>query len=444
VNDPPPVPTVNNPGNGAWSSTQQPSLIANPVVDPEGEAVQYQFQVYRDANLTQLVVEGTSANTGWIVPQPLADKTTHWWRARALDTQNASSAWTAATVLYVSTAPYQAPTIRMTAPNTTTAPREVNTPQGRRKQLTIRWEGNDPNIEPTIALYYSTANTGFAGSLIVDGLRQVAGVQTGSYVWDVTDLPVGVYFVYGVIYDSQGTGRAYAPGSLVIPSSPQAGFLVQDRPGTIRYTTEAGGTSSIRLKLGRAPTSDVVIPLTSSKPSEGQVQTPALTFTPQNWNTYQSAVVVGVDDCAPDPNASYQIVVGNAQSTDPNYINVTGQPFEMANRDNTESKSTTNNPTIYICGLQIVSEVQINRTTWEYQLRGDLTNIGGNVGGVTAKLVAVPNGHTIVEPVLQFGAVNQYEFGRTQDAITVRTRARVSAATFKTANGYRWSVTTSP
>ena len=444
VNDPPPAPTVNNPGNGAWSSTQQPSLIANPVVDPEGEAVQYQFQVFRDANLTQLVTEGISQNTGWIVPQPLADKTTHWWRVRAIDAQNAASVWSSATVLYISTAPYQAPTIRVTAPNTTTAPREVNTPQGKRKQVTLRWEGNDPNIEPTIALYYSSANSGFAGNLIVDGLRQAAGVQTGSYVWDVTDLPTGVYYVYGVIYDSQGTGRAYAPGAVVIPSSPQAGFLVQDRPGTTRYTTEAGRTATIRMKLGRAPTSDVVIPLSSSRPSEGQVQTPALTFTPANWNTYQSAVVVGVDDCATDPNSTYQINVGNAESMDPNYVGVTGLPYAMANRDNTESRSSTDNPNIFICGLQIVTEQQINRTTWEYTLRGDLTNIGANLGGVTASLVAVPSGHTIVEPVLQFGAVNQYEFGRTQDTVTVRTRARVSASTFKTANGYRWTVTTTP
>lgn len=444
VNDPPPIPTVNNPGNKAWSATQQPSLIANAVVDPEGQAVRYQFEVYKDAALTQRVTDGVSINTGWIVPISLADKTTYFWRLRALDAQDAASAWTAPSVIYVSTAPYQDPTIKVTAPSTTSAPREVTTALGKRKQVTVSWQGNDPNIEPTVALYYSTVNTGFAGTLIVDGLRQAAGTQSGSYVWDVTNLSVGVYYVYAVIYDSKGIGRAFAPGAVVIPSSPQAGYLVQDRPGTLRYTTEAGGTASIRMKLGHAPTKDVTIPLSSSKPSEGQLQSQNLTFTPANWNVYQNATVSGVDDCAPDPNTGYQIVVGSAQSLDPNYIGVTGLPYQMANRDNTEARSSTDNPKIFMCGLSVVSERQINRATWEYQLRADLTNNGPNVGGLSSTLIRVPVGYSIVQPTLQFGAVNEFEFGRTQGTVTVRTRAKVGANTFKTADGFRWHVTTVP
>lgn len=126
ANDPPPMPTVNNPGNASWIGTQQPSLIANPVIDPEGDAVSYQFQVYKDAGLTQQVAQGTSANTGWIVTVPLADKTTHYWRVRALDVQGAASAWSPAAVMYVSTSPYQDPTIAVTSPATVVTPESVN------------------------------------------------------------------------------------------------------------------------------------------------------------------------------------------------------------------------------------------------------------------------------------------------------------------------------
>ena len=206
VNDPPPTPTIQNPGNQAWVATQQPSLQVNAVQDPEGGTVTYQFEVYRDAGLTVKSAEGSSNNISWIVTGLLADKTTHYWRARAVDNLNLASPWTSAQVMYVSTAPYQAPTIRVTAPSATTAPKLVNTAQGPRKQITIRWEGTDPNIEPTVALYYGTTNSGFVGNLIVDGLRQVAGVQTGSYVWDVTALPPGAYYIYAVIYEIRADG----------------------------------------------------------------------------------------------------------------------------------------------------------------------------------------------------------------------------------------------
>lgn len=117
----------------------------------------------------------------------------------------------------------------------------------------------------------------------------------------------------------------------------------------------------------------------------------------------------------------------------------------MVNRDNTESRNTTNNPNIYICGLTVVSEQQISARVWEYKIRGDLTNLGVNATRINARLVTVPStSYTIVEPDLQFGAINQYEIGRTQDTVTIRTRTKVAASTFKTASGYTWAVTVAP
>jgi len=46
------------------------------VLDPEGDAVSYQFEVYRDAALSNKVIAGTSSNTGWIVPVVLPDRAT--------------------------------------------------------------------------------------------------------------------------------------------------------------------------------------------------------------------------------------------------------------------------------------------------------------------------------------------------------------------------------
>jgi hypothetical protein len=443
TNDAPPTPNVKNPGAGAWVATQQPSLEANVVLDPEGGAVRYQFEVYRDASLLNKVTEGTSVNGALIVPTQLPDKTTYWWRVRALDMENTASAWSPAIVMYVSTAPYQDPTIAVTAPSIPLVPDTVSSPSGVKKQVTVRWEGIDPNIEPMVALYYSKEKTGFAGTLIVDGLRQTAGSQTGSYVWDVTSLPTGAYYVYAVIYDAKGAGRAYAPGAVVIPNSSQTGTLVVTA-GNGLLTSEDGKTTAFNIRLGRAPTTDVVVPLSSTKPREGLPSPASLTFTPQNWAVNQAIMVTGQNDCAPDGIQSYQITSGKVISTDPSYIGISGKAVSIANLDNVDLLSTTNNSKIYLCSLTVVNQRKVDARTWEYVLKGDLTNIGPSVGAVKVRLVQAPLGMTVVEDGLLYGAVNEGETAKTNDTVTVRARFPVPDVIFKLGVGFKWNVTVTP
>lgn len=474
VNEAPPMPTVKNPGNAAWIAIQQPSLEANPVLDPEGEAVRYQFEVYRDASLATKAADGISTNTGWIVSVPLADKTTHWWRVRALDPHDAASAWSPATILYVSTAPYQDPTIQVTSPATPVVPDVVATSGGERKQATIRWEGTDPNIEPTLALYYAADKTGYAGNLIVDGLRQTAGTQAGSYVWDVTGFAPGTYYVYGIIYDAKGVGRAYAPGAVVIPPAIQSGKIVvtaggqpavhgggergsgggasnaPGKSGTSRdggnrtVTSEDGKKTTFAVRLGNAPTADVTVPVSSTNPREGIADPASLTFTRQNWMTNQTVTVTGQDDCARDGKQSYQVLTGKAVSADPNYIGLSGTPVTIANKDDQDKKRTTNNANIHICGVAVVSERKLNSRAWEYTLKAELTNTGGNVSGVLAKLRELPFDTQLVDDTMQFGAVSAGETAKSIDTVTVRTRFPVPMEIFKRGIGFRWNVTVQP
>lgn len=443
INDAPPTPTVKNPGNGAWTATQQPSLEANPVEDPEGGAVRYQFEVYRDAGLTNKVTEGISNNTAIIVATQLPDKSTYWWRVRALDAQNTASTWSPATVLYVSTAPYQDPTIAITSPATPVVPDTASTPTGARKRITLRWEGFDPNIEPTVALYYSTSRTGYTGTLIVDGLRQPAGAQTGSYVWDVTSLAPGAYYVYAVIYDAKGMGRAYAPGALVIPNPSQNGSIVVTA-GNKLITSESGKTAAFNIRLGHAPTAEVIVPLSSTKPREGLTSPENIVFTPQNWATNQAVTVMGQNDCAPDGIQTYQIASGKAISVDPGYIGISGKAVTVTNLDNIDFPNTTNNAKLHICGMTIVSQRKVSARIWEYALKSELTNTGLAVGKVTAKLQQLPLGMEIIENTLMFGAVSENDTAKTNDTVTVRSRFPVPTEIFKLGIGFKWNVTVQP
>lgn len=447
LNEAPPTPTVSNPGNGAWVATQQPTLQLNPVQDPERKAVRYRFEVYADAGLTSRVAEGVSDTPDWIPPSALADRTTHYWRALALDDLNLASEWSAVSSFYVLVGPYQVPTIGVTAPSVVQAPDTVVVNGVEKKQVTIRWEGTASGPNPKVALYYGTSSSGYAGTLIVDGLSLDVS-SGGSYTWDVGALAVGAYYVYGVAYDSKGEGKAYAPGAVVIPAPTPAGTLVEENPDIVKKTTGSGGTATIRMKLGRAPLFPVTVPLSSSKPSEGTLQPTQLTFTASNWDVWQAATVTGANDCVPGSKVTtYQIDVGSAQSLDPDYMGVTGVPYLMANQVGQQARSTTDNPNLYICGLKIINERQVDKQNWEYQMRADLSNIGAGVRGVVATLVATPDKpdkFTIVQPIMRFGAVNQAEIGRTADSVTLRTKTKINQHALDASKGFRWTMTVTP
>ncbi|MDP4978089.1 MAG: Ig domain-containing protein, partial [Desulfobacterales bacterium] len=58
VNETPPVPTVQNPGDRAWVGELTPELAVNPVLDPDGDSLTYRFEVYSDEALANLICQG--------------------------------------------------------------------------------------------------------------------------------------------------------------------------------------------------------------------------------------------------------------------------------------------------------------------------------------------------------------------------------------------------
>lgn len=94
-----------------------------------------------------------------------------------------------------------------------------------------------------------------------------------------------------------------------------AGFTLSANTLT---TAEWGQTATFTVKLNTEPTEDVVIPVTSTDLTEGQVSSnemsPSasldLTFTPANWRTPQTVTVNPVDDTAQDGDITYNITVG--------------------------------------------------------------------------------------------------------------------------------------
>lgn len=411
VNEAPPLPSIKNPGDAAWVATQVPTFEANPVLDPEGDAVRYRFEVYSDAAMKQKAADGVSETPQWAPNSTLANKSTFYWRLRAEDMQGVASSWSPLAVLYVSTTPYATPTIALTSPAVPT--------DGSSGTVTIRWEGTDPNIDPTIALYYDQKGSGFAGVRIVDGLKQAAGTVSGSYVWDISALPPGDYYVYAVIYDAKGAGKAYAPGAVVKPAAHQAGGIKVTAPSVLR-TDEKGAQAKFTVKLTKAPLSDVTIGLSSSAPDEGTPSPESLTFTPKNWNVAQTVTVTGQDDCGRDGRQDYQIILGRAVSLDPDYIGLKGKDVDAVNADKSDAIRLTDNKNLAICGYRLVNKQKTSSHTWEYTYEARLTNTGAAVPGVRATVNILLPFAKVLDGILNFGALNRGETSKSLDTIVFK------------------------
>ncbi len=109
-------------------------------------------------------------------------------------------------------------------------------------------------------------------------------------------------------------------------------------------TTEAGGTAEFTVVLNKAPTADVTIPISSDNVAEGTVSPATLTFTASNWNSPQTVTITGVDDAVADGSQPYNIVVGEATSTDTAFQGLDGDDVSVTNTDN-DSAGVTVTPT---------------------------------------------------------------------------------------------------
>src|SRR3990172_3360118 len=73
-----------------------PTLTVNNASDPNDDKLTYEFEVYADAGMTQLVASGVASSefgvgssesgvTSWTVPITLTENQTYYWRSRAYD-----------------------------------------------------------------------------------------------------------------------------------------------------------------------------------------------------------------------------------------------------------------------------------------------------------------------------------------------------------------------
>jgi len=404
ANEAPPAPAIRNPGNGAWSGSQHPTLQVNAVKDPEGDAVTYQFEVYGDAAMTVRRAEGSSATPGLIVPVQLSDKAWYWWRVRALDTQNAASAWSAPASLYIDSAAVQVPSIALVAPSATQV---LKAAAGQPKQVTIRWEGIDPIGEPSVSLYYGSAKSGYTGTPIVEGLRQPAGTQSGSYVWDVSALAPGAYRVYALAFDSRGVGRAYAPGSVVIPNTVPSGTMKVAGPAS--YTE--GYTGIVGISWSGASGLPMLIPVSSNLFLANRQY---LNESAPNPAASRLMSMVYPFQCSKQGKA-FPLQAGPVITEDLNFagLAVTGNTPAVA-----YAASNTGDETVRVCDISVIGERPVDGTQSDFTVTARLSNLGRNLAA--AVLTPIAGTDLSASGTLTYGVVGSGETGTPAGVLTIR------------------------
>lgn len=121
---------------------------------------------------------------------------------------------------------------------------------------------------------------------------------------------------------------------IYIPAA-SAGFSVT--PKHTLLTTEFGLAATATVQLDLAPTSDVVLQVTSSNPAEGLVSPDSLTFTPNNWNLPQTITVTGQNDAVADGDVAYQIQFAAAVSEDEKYSGLKPANLQVNNADDEQA-----------------------------------------------------------------------------------------------------------
>jgi PKD repeat protein len=106
TNAPPPAVTIQSPASGESVSVFDPDFVWLNVVEPDGDGVTYDLEIFADQEATQKlyaadeVAQADGDTTTWAGPS-LADNSSFWWHVRAVDATGQEGAWSELTGFFV-------------------------------------------------------------------------------------------------------------------------------------------------------------------------------------------------------------------------------------------------------------------------------------------------------------------------------------------------------
>ena len=236
VNDPPSVPSPVAPEGTIVSP---PIFETLPAVDPEGQPLSYDFQVFFDLPDNQDLHSGAIAVLGgnlprvtWTSPTPFEENTRYRWRVRAGDPVNGRSEWSDYLPFF-----YNAVNAVPTTP-TIISPEDGVTLEGPADLVFVATGAQDEDLDPVTHAFRLATGPGFGPNELFLSAGDLPAGPDGEVTWDLaaggTVLDENTWYYWDVrAYD----GRQYSP-------SASASFLystVNEPPAAPTARTPSGG-----------------------------------------------------------------------------------------------------------------------------------------------------------------------------------------------------------
>ncbi|HRX30584.1 MAG TPA: Ig-like domain-containing protein, partial [Tenuifilaceae bacterium] len=193
---------------------------------------------------------------------------------------------------------------------------------------------NEGTVSPSSLVFNST-------NWNVDQIVTIKGVD--DYV-DDGDVVYTIITAAAVSSDPKYNGKDPENVTVTNTDNDEAGVTITPSVGL--YTTEAGDTTSFKVRLNTQPLSSVQMTFVSSNSSEGTVSPNTLTFTTTNWNSYQKVTITGVNDDVDDDDQAYIIETQPCVSSDPKYDNYNPVDVSVTNRDDDQAGYNVSNTSI--------------------------------------------------------------------------------------------------
>ncbi len=175
---------------------------------------------------------------------------------------------------------------------------------------------------------FTPANWNVPTTVTVRGVPDSIRAEAPERYRIVTGKPVTTDAAYAAL-----TAASIADVPVVnIDSKAQVVVSPVNTPATPLVTDESGKTATVQVKLNVRPTANVVVRLAVSKTTEASLNKTRLTFTPANWNSFQSVTVTGLNDNVVDGDKAYLVRVLPAISTDLRFSGLDGADVNFVNK----------------------------------------------------------------------------------------------------------------
>ncbi len=195
----PEAPVLHSPLQLESVAVRRPTLRVYNAIDYQGDSLDYEFEVYMDGGLSNLVASVPAVaqgigTTGWVVDSDLPDGTQYWWRCRAMD-HTSTGIWMHAATFYINHVNSPPAPVVLQGPPPASILHDTSYP--------LMWSPTqDPDMGDLVTRYQlQVASTADFASPVIDDAGIVLEAAASGASW-VVSMPLSAFSGSGLLQDN--------------------------------------------------------------------------------------------------------------------------------------------------------------------------------------------------------------------------------------------------